>query len=270
LFTFIGISGYIKEIKDVSYNNDSLKADHIVINSYKSSDTLLNITLPSANHPIMYAIYLETLDSTQASPNFRTARRFVLIDNSSAIKIHDEGQIEIVSASPETNYKWQIQNDYVEIDWAEHFYNDWHVHTNLLLPIVPEANQNISGPFEQETGELPVSGTSNFNGIVNYQYKVTIYSNGTDEQTEWVCVYPLKESVRINASIADGVTLHEQVKATDVMNHSVVDVSYANIDASSPSIKDFYIVKGKDKVLVFNNTDLSKMEMRFNAYDHHR
>lgn len=166
-----GMKMYEVEVRDVIYTPTELYADFKSLATYESYGEAVNVTLPDRSEPSVYAIYLWALDSTQESPNYRIARRFVLTDNTSSVDIHTEHPIIITSASSKSGLKWQTHLGPVKLDWEKHFYNTWHVHTNLLQPIRSEGNLSITGAFEQETGELPVSGTPNVDGVVDFKYR---------------------------------------------------------------------------------------------------
>lgn len=170
-FYYSGMKSYEIEVRDVIYSFTELYADFKSLETYVSFGEPVLINLPDRYEPSMFAIYLWALDSTQESPNYRIARRFVLTDNTSAVEINHDDPIYVTSASSETNMEWQTNLNPIKFDWEKHFYNNWHVHTNLLLPIRSEGNLSITGTFEQETGELPVSGTPNVDGVVNFMYK---------------------------------------------------------------------------------------------------
>ena len=161
---------YELEIRDVLYTPTELYADwKSIISHITPQGGLLNVTLPDRGQPHMFALYLWAIDSTQESGNFRIARRFVLVDNTSKVTTSEQHPINIITANPDSDFEWQIRLIPVILDWTNHFYNSWHVHTNLLLPIREETNTGhpIVGVFEQETGKLPVSGTPNVHGLVN-------------------------------------------------------------------------------------------------------
>ena len=267
---------YELDIRDVVYTPTELYADWKSIVSYITPEgELLNFTLPDRGQPHMFALYLWAIDSTQESGNFRIARRFVLVDNTSEVLISENYPISAISANPDSDFEWQIRLMPVILDWTNHFYNSWHVHTNLLLPIRGETNTShpIEGVFEQETGELPVNGTPNVHGIVKFMYKYHKTSRHGDEVTTFADVpNTLLQKLSLHeTSIHDGDTMHITIKAIDIMNNTHMDSIILYIDSSTPIIEDIYLMKdGYRYLFVHNETDLSKMNMVFTSYDVHR
>ena len=177
--------------------------------------------------------------------------------------------------NPDAEYEWQVELIPIVIDWTNHFYNSWHVHTNLLLPIRTDDNSSmaITGVFEQESGELPVSGTDNVDGVVDFRYRYYKISEGGDEEIEWTAVpHPLSQTITLsNISIADGDSVGISIKAIDVMNNTLDDDITVYVDSSPPIIDEIYLVKdGFRYLFVHDSTDLSEMNMTFVAYDAHR
>ena len=273
---FVGMKEYYVELRDVIYTPSELYADWSAIDSDIAQDgTSLNVTLPDRGQPHMFALYVWALDHTQESSNFRIARRFVLVDNTSYVLTSEDDPIVPTTANPDSDYEWQIDLIPIVIDWTNHFYNTWHVHTNLLLPIRTDDNSSmaITGVFEQETGELPVSGTANVDGVVNFQYQYYKISNSGDEEIEWQNVPdPLSQTLTLSTlGIDDGDTVGISIKAIDIMNNTLVDSIVLYIDSSPPTVEEMYLVKdGYRYLFVHDSTDLSQMDMQFSAYDAHR
>ena len=167
-----GIKEYEIDVRDVIYTPHELYADWSGFALYVSQGgEMVNVTLPENGQPHMFALYLWALDNTQESSNYRIARRFVLTDNTSFVKISYNHTILPTTAFPDAGYEWQVQLVPIHLDWTNRFHNSFHVHTNLLQPIRREANLSITGAFDQETGELPINGTPNVDGVVNFMYK---------------------------------------------------------------------------------------------------
>ena len=255
-------------------NKHELQASHETIKTFELSKNTTSVCVAlNVSDPIMYALYLTAKDSTQQDVNFQMSRRFVLIDNTSYIVTNSTFNIIPTSASKASNYEWQTNTDPVDITWADHFYNDWFVHTNWLLPIAPD--EYVSGIFEQETGELPVSGTPNVDGIVNFMYRYTHVANDSKRHTVYKNVPdPLNESLTLNTSLQDGDTLLIDIKAIDVMNNTLVDSLTLHIDSSPPVLDNTCLVTGNHSVcgsdLVHNSRDFASMKMTFTCKDNHR
>ena len=132
---------------------------------------------------------------------------------------------------------------------------------------------HILGPFEQETGELPVNGTPNVNGIVNFQYQYDRVSvAGNDKSTVKNVPNPLNERLTLSEfTPLDGDLVVIIVTAIDIMNNTLNETVTVKVDSSPPEINDMYLMKdGYRQVFVHNSTNLSEMNMTFNAYDPHR
>ena len=265
---------YEIEVRNVMWTPTELFADFKSIwSGISNGETPIEISLPDIGQPHMFAIYLWALDSSQESPNYRVARRFVLTDNTSYLVASECNPIIPTTASEETNREWQVHLVPVHLNWTNHFYNNWHVHTSLLLPIRADGNLSISGVFEQETGELPVSGTDNVDGVVNFQYHYIRFSPREYEEQNFTDVIdPLSQQLLLdNTTVKDGDTLEVTVKAIDIMNNTLDSSLTLYIDSTPPLITNMYLVKdGYDSVFVHNSTDLSKMNMTFYAFDQHR
>ena len=270
------MKGYEIEVRDVIPTPHELYADWASFATYVSEGgEMVNISLPDREQPHMFALYLWALDSTQESPNYRIARRFVLVDNTSDVVTNDNYTMVVTTAYELADFEWQVELAPIIVRWAGRFYNTWHVHTNLLLPIRTDDNSSmaITGVFEQETGELPVTGTDNVDGVVEFQYRYYKISEGDDEEIEWTAVPdPLSQTVTLSTlSIADGDTVSISIKAIDVMNNTLDDDIIVYVDSSPPTIDEIYLVKdGYRYLFVHDSTDLSEMNMTFVAYDAHR
>lgn len=98
--------------------------------SYNASNDEANITLP--HEPALYGIALEVLDN---AGNVKSARRFVMFDKSSEIKINFLKYLKVDSASPETNYIWQTHRKRSCLSWDDRYYNSYNYRFNLLRKI---------------------------------------------------------------------------------------------------------------------------------------
>ena len=240
----LGMKEYEIELREVHHTPTELFADFKSIATYVSKGgEAIPVPLPEREIPSMYALYLWALDNTQEGPNFMTARRFVLTDNSSSVVINQEKPIIPVTASPVTGYEWQVQLVTIELDWQNHFHNSWHVHTNLLLPIRSDGNN--TGVFEQLTGELPVSGTANVDGIVDFEYAYFKLSPDGNETGQYKAVpNPLEQKLTLSeVTVEDGDVVYISLRAKDIMNNTEQDTIRLNIDSSPPLIQDMYLTK---------------------------
>ena len=270
------MKAYELELRDVVPTPFELYADWKPLTSNLTEEGgSFSFTLPDRGQPHMFALYLWALDSTQESSNYRTARRFVLVDNTSEVQTSADHPIIPETAYPESDLEWQVNLVPVYLTWKNHFCNDWHIHTNLLLPIRSESNtsQPIEGIFEQETGDLPVSGTPNIDGVTNFMYSFKKISSHGNEVAPFKDVPdPLSQCLNLSeTTINDGDELQITIKAIDVMNNTLDDFLTLYIDSSPPIIKDMYLMKdGYRYLFVHDSTDLSKMDMVFSSFDTHR
>lgn len=216
-----------------------------------------------SDKPKLYAIILEVKD---IADNVRQARRFMLYDNSSFIEISQNGPYRVTSASTETNYKWQTHHHNISLSWKDHFVNRFYLDNQLLNAIEPD--DMISGIYEQNTGLLPVSGTPNVYGIIEYTLAWSLDGKG---MTKEVSVQNfLDQSFTQDFNVQDGQSYTFQVKSIDIAGNTLTDNVTVNIDRSPPHINNMWLVKDGHKTLfVHHNTDLSHMEMHFEALDSH-
>ena len=251
---------YEIEVRHMQWTPTELFADFKAVSSFISDNgSAVHIPLPDENQPAIFAIYLWALDSTQESPNYRIARRFVLTDNTSYIVTSEDNPIIPTTAFEDSDLEWQVELVPVHLNWTNHFYNTWHIHTNLLLPIRGDGNLSISGVFEQETGELPVSGTDNVDGVVNFLYHYIRHSPREYEEQNFTDVIdPLSQQLLLdNTTIRDGDTLQVTIKAVDIMNNTLDSSITLYIDSTPPQIFNIQF-------------DSAKGQIQFNSFDTHR
>ncbi|XP_052788821.1 uncharacterized protein LOC128223586 [Mya arenaria] len=222
----------------------------------------LNLT---ADTPRLYCFTLEVKD---VADNVRQCRRFVLYDNTSSIKIWKRKPFRFTSASPDTDYIWQTHHNDVCISWKDYFYNDFYIDNELLNPIEPDLHGLISGSYEQRTGEIPVSGTSNVYGIIAYDVSWSL-NHGSFSEEKPVPSFT-NQSFCKHLSVEDGDTYTLNVRAVDIAGNTLSDNRTVFIDRSAPLVTDIWLEKdGYEMLFVHNSTDLSKMKMTFNALDPH-
>ncbi|KAK7493736.1 hypothetical protein BaRGS_00015065, partial [Batillaria attramentaria] len=105
----------------------------------------VTVLLPDDN-PRLYALLLEVRDN---AGNVAYARRLVIYDNSSTVKLNDTGaEINLVSANPRATGLWKTDVlSSLCVDWQNRFYNDkmW----DLLNPVVDDTIHEINGQYDQ-------------------------------------------------------------------------------------------------------------------------
>ncbi|XP_052791867.1 uncharacterized protein LOC128226010 isoform X2 [Mya arenaria] len=262
------IESYEVRVNEVMPSNGTLKVDYtynvipstIVNHTVKSMD--INLT---ANAPRLYCITLEVKD---VADNVRQCRRFVLFDNTSSIKIWNEHPFRFTSASPGTNYTWQTHHNDVCLSWKDYFYNNFYIYNELLNPIEPLSHVLITGSYDQITGELPVSGTSNVYGIIAYNVSWRL-NHGSFSEEKPVPSFN-NQSICKNLNVKDGDTYTVNVKAIDIVGNTLSDSRTVFIDRSAPHLNNVSLEKdGYEVLFVHKSSDLSDMKMTFDAFDPH-
>ena len=261
-----GIESYQVTVHEVSGSGDTLQVDLGNVFSMKVDNTVdriqLNLTL---GLPRLFCVLLEVKDIAN---NVRQARRFFLYDNSTFITTRSDRDFYVSSANMDTNYMWQNNHNDVCLDWTDHFYNEFYLHNNLLAAIEPDHHGLINGYYEQTEGILPVSGTTNVYGIV--QFKFSFSSNNSTYSAEDQVPNFANQTYCSDLNVNDGDVLALKVRAIDIVGNSMFEEITVNIDASTPHITDMGLVKdGHTSLFVHDQTDLSKMDLHFKAYDPH-
>ncbi|XP_052788798.1 uncharacterized protein LOC128223561 [Mya arenaria] len=265
--TASSIEMYEIRVNEVLPSKGTLKVDYTTnVLSTKVNRTVTNMDLNlTSDKPRLYCLTLEVKDVAE---NIRQCRRFVLYDNSSSIQIWNDKPFRFTSSSPVTNYTWQTHHSDVCIDWKDHFYNDFYIHNELLNPIEPDPHGFIIGAYEQKTGEIPVTGTLNVYGII--AYNVSWSMNHDPFSGEKPVPSFTNQSFCKDLNVKDGDTYTLNIKAIDIAGNTLSDNRTVFIDGSVPQINNIWLKKdGYEMLYVHNSTDLSKMQMTFNAFDPH-
>ena len=223
---------------------------------------LLNLT---SEKPRLYCITLEVKD---VADNVRQARRFILYDNSSYIETWEEKSFYIISASVQTNFTWQTHHHSICLDWKDRFINRFYFDNPLLNPILREPHGLVSGIYEQHDGILPVAGTPNVYGIVKTM--VSWSFNGGSPSAEIPVPSFQNQSYCKDFKVKDGQTYTLFIRSIDIANNTLIENRTVHIDRSVPHINNIWLTKDGYKVLfVHHTTDLSKMQLNFEALDPH-
>ena len=272
-----GINQYKIDVYNVQFDylNEEIYADILGGPQYESVTSSSvhehQFNLPEKTIPMLYAIYLTVLDSSGPDGNFRFARRFVAYDKTSTNELDTtQSHLRTITANPSTDFKWQVTLNSLVVDWKNYFYNSHLRDTNFLWKIRPESYVNTA--FDQTTGLLPVSGTDNVDGIVEFQYSFTKVSP-TSADTEGFKVVSPVTSQRITLaelSIEDGDQVDIFIKATDYRRQERTEHIHVDVDSSPPLLQNIWLTKdGYKQLFVHNSTDLAKMELKFEALDIH-
>ncbi|KAH3799514.1 hypothetical protein DPMN_153124 [Dreissena polymorpha] len=262
------IESYQITVNEVPPSNGSLKVDYTK-NTYTrkvpSSDVHemeLNLT---SNSPRLYCVTLEIKD---IADNVRQSRRFMLFDNTSFIETWKDNPYKFDSASPETNFTWQTHHNDICLNWKNYFINMFYLQNELLNEIESEPHGHITGVYEQTTGLLPVGGTPNVHGIIQYFVSWKL-NNGAFTEEQLVPNF-LNQRFCTNLNVADGQTYTFNIRPVDIVDNTFNESTTVYIDRSPPHINNIWLKKdGYEMLYVHNSTDLSKMQMTFDALDSH-
>lgn len=221
----------------------------------------VHFTLPT--EPALYTVLLEVHDN---AGNVGMARRFVLYDKTSKVAVSQNNVLRSTTASAKTNYTWQVHHGSTCLNWTGRYYNTYHVHMNLLRQI--KSDPHILNSYDQTDGVFPVSGTSNIDGIVKFEYTWKLnngefgaYSAVSDIHSQSFCEY---------LSLKDGQTYTFKIKPTDINLRFLTEDLIIHIDRSPPYIDNIWLTKdGYKQLFVHNSSDLSKMSLQFESFDLH-
>lgn len=259
------IESYEVRVTEVSGNVKlQVGTSSVFTKKVPSSENHLVLNITSAT-PKLFCVTLEVKDVAQ---NVRQSRRFFLFDNSTFIETRSDKHFFVSSATKNTNYKWQTHHNEICLNWKGHFYNRFYLHNKLLNEIEPDYHGLISGIYEQNDGILPVSGTENVYGIVQYTFA---FSRNESSFSPLIAVPNFPSQTFCKSFILnDGDTYSLEIGAIDIVNNSYSEIKTVHIDRSVPEIANIWLVKGAHKrIFVHDKTDLSTMELQFDAYDLH-
>ncbi|XP_061196785.1 uncharacterized protein LOC133205060 [Saccostrea echinata] len=275
----ISLSGWFdpKRIGNRDYNSSGIKWFDVSIYMVPHTKNKLvpdttafwkNISKNSTFHEVtlnetgLYEIHLEVVDNAGAGGNVRSARRFVLFDNTSEIQINENKPLLVTTAHFVNGNYWQTEKKAMCINWTDRFYNTYHKFDNVLLPIKPSSA--LTGVFEQLTGPLSINGTLNVDGIVKFEYSYRINTISSGRKT----VSQLSQFICSNVSISDGDEVQFSIHSFDIMNNTLTDSVFVLIDTSVPDIENIWLRRNfHGDVYVHNSKELSKMKLKFDAFD---
>ncbi|XP_062588081.1 uncharacterized protein LOC134249747 [Saccostrea cucullata] len=260
-----GISEYEITVYGIHGDGALLKAD---ISADKSNTRTSNTPTPmhiELSTCGLYEIHLEIKDNS-GEGNVQIARRFVLFDNCSDVHKDPQKNLFIATADLSSSRTWQTQKTELCFDWTGRFYNTLHKKTNLLKPI--ERKSLIAEEYEDNEYPLPRNGTVNLDGIIEFNFTITVNGNKR-------IINQMHENVMMpkhctNLTLLDGDSVSVDVFATDIMGNSNNDSVTVHIDTSVPEITDMGLNNGDFKGLfVHNAIELSKMKMILTIQDLH-
>ena len=253
-----------KEVDSKTLNMNEKALDGMTFNV---SGHYQDIILPS-KQPGLYGIVLEVVDN---AGNPKMARRFVMFDNSSTIRIRGDKVLRATTADHKTNFTWQTNLGKVCLSWQGRYYNSYNVHYNLLRRIKQDYHGFFSGVYEQTTGVLHVSGTPNVAGIVEYRYNWTKIGSSLVNNNSKISIPKVTdEGFCGDFKIADGETLIVSISSIDIMRRTLVEDITIFIDSSVADITDISLVKdGLQQLFIHNSTEMHKMVLEFSILDGH-
>ncbi|XP_061172145.1 uncharacterized protein LOC133181615 [Saccostrea echinata] len=263
-----GISHFEIYLHEMEYSNGILKMKHASKIGRTMCDNCSNflIDLPHTQNPMLYGVVVEVVD---VALNPKQARRFVLYDASSRLEIHEKNKLWVTSASEKTNFIWQINHSKLCYNWTNRFYNNKFIHYNPMCPIDPGVHGHFIGIYEQTSGVFNVSGTTNIHGITQFHFNVQ--KDFTSVINNRIVPNFPQQSLCINVSgTSDGNTISFKITAFDITGHQLEDGVVHYIDASPPEINDAWLIRdGMEEIFVHSLKDLSKMVLKFKAFDEH-
>jgi len=228
------------------------------------STTAMTLNLTS-DRPHLYCITLEVKD---VADNVRQCRRFILVDETTFIETHPDQPFQFTSASPETKYIWQTHHNDICLIWKEYFFNKFYFDNELFNGVEADPQGLITGTYEQITGELPVSGTPNVHGIVKYMVSWKLNDGLFSPENEVPNLF--NQTFCKLLPVKDGDTYVFNVRPVDIVGNTYNESRTLFIDQSVPQITEIWLEKdGYEQLYVHDSTDLSKLQMTFDAFDPH-
>jgi len=259
------IESYEIRVNEVSPSKGINKVDYTTnFLSIKVNHTITDITLNlTSDTPRLYCLTLEVKD---VADNVRQCRRFILMDATTFIETNPDQPFQFTSASPDTGFSWQTHHNNICLTWKEYFFNKFYLYNELFNGV--EANTLISENYEQISGEIPVSGTPNVHGIVKYMVSWKLNDGPFSQEIEVPDF--LNQTYCQLLPLTDGETYIFNVRPFDIVGNTHNESRTVFIDQSVPQITEIWLEKdGYDQLFVHDSTDLSKMQMTFDAFDAH-
>jgi len=247
-----------KGIQKVDYTTNFLS---LTVNNTITEMTL-NLT---SDKPHLYSLTLEVKD---VADNVRQCRRFILVDETTFIETHPDKPFQFTSASPDTRFSWQTHHNNICLSWKDYFFNKFYFDNELFNGVEAEPHGLINGTYEQTSGELPVSGTPNVHGIVKYMVSWKLNDGSFSSEIE-VPDFLNQTFCRL-LPVIDGETYTFNIRPVDIVGNTYNESRTLFIDESVPQITDIWLEKdGFEQLFVHSSTDLSRMQMTFDAVDAH-
>lgn len=236
-----------------------------------TSKIMLDIQVFPEYKPTEPGVYSCILEINDQANNSEYVRRIVIYDDTSEVSVNTSQRLLASSATPDTNFLWQI-NYYVneitniEISWQDLFTNSLHHEEHYLSKVLNYESRlsdnvrrhnykRILTIFDDSEGDRTTNSIPNINGIVKFQlnHKTVSALNSELPTVGWIDLLPLalNTSFAIAANtIKDGDSHQIWIRALDVMGHSKTVTTIVHFDGSGPEIYHpdvAYDVNGKYK-----------------------
>lgn len=257
------IESYTVTMSEVIPSEGQVERKAVFTKTVKSNINRLTIKINSTT-PVLYRILLEVKD---VADNVAFARRFLLYDNTSKIETSDKKSTFFVkSASPDTNFVWQTHHHEICLSWTDYFFNRFYLENDLFGPVKEE--YGIKGVHEQSSGLLPVRGTPNVHGIVQFKISWQV-NNGSHTKPVTVRNFQNQTFCRLFPN-KDGDFYQFKVTPIDIVGNTYSDQRRVQIDKSNPVVNNIWLTaKGYHRLFFHNSKDLSLMQLTFEAFDPH-
>ena len=261
------IVSYEIRVNEVIPSRGVHKVDYTTnVMSTKVNHTTTEVTFELNNdNPHLYCLTLEVKD---VADNVRRCRRFLLTDNTTFIETHPDRHFFFTSASSDTGFTWQIHLNDICLSWKDYFLNKFYFDNELFNGVEADPYGLITGTYEQLSGELPVSGTRNVHGIVNFF--VSWKFNDRPFTPEVEVPGFLNQTFCKLLPVKDGDTYTFIVRPVDIVGSTYKDSRTVFIDMSAPLVTDLCIHNKTDKEhckSLISDTEL--LFLTFEGYDNH-
>ncbi|XP_022102003.1 uncharacterized protein LOC110985345 [Acanthaster planci] len=239
-----------------------------------------SVTFP---HVGVYSIILDVVDN---AGNVKRSRRFVFFDDDpDDVTTRSDAPLRVVSATPETSYKWLTSLDSsggttsVRLDWTNHFTNVRHHSEGLLKGIGYYLNDHgsIESSYDQNFGQRGRESIPNALGVTQFRaFRDIDHSGGrttvtvSDDDSDNWSNEGTSTQATYDLSLVDGDSVRFWVEARDLAGDFVRDSVLVHADSSPPIIEDLWLVRdGEVNLAVHNSADLHEMSVTFRTYDIH-
>lgn len=271
-----GVSGYVLSVYHLEPSQGILQEGMLVI-STAFNDTGDSSYAELAELPVEgpYSFLLQTLDN---AGNTRSSRRLVLFDNSSTLNIEPSAPLTVISAVPESMYRWQNStSDPIVVSGRGHFYNS-HLRANAWLAPVLGFNVSLEYDHPLDEGEYPREGTPNALGVVRIGYDFIIDQIGGQSVRSLTPPDALRfsstdigiDGISVIPELQDGDSVTLWLLAYDYNSEQINDSVLVHVDGSSPILQDLSLVRNGVNGLVLLGADrLTDLLVEFVAMDEH-